>query len=165
MESWCERRLFWAIYIYKRSFYQDRLRTNIGKVEKKRDAFFAGRLSSTQRLRCWLSIRCERETKHTNKTSCPEPVLANHRVSYCIVVAVLLSKYPLTKRTTVFVSVLFPFCFWCVCRIRSACRAPSRGALAPGRAGCGRSPTAPSPRSSSTRCGIFFIIIFFNLIF
>ena len=29
------KRSFWAIYIYKRSFYQDRLRTNIGKTQKK----------------------------------------------------------------------------------------------------------------------------------
>eukprot|EP01046_Picozoa_sp_COSAG06_P023425 COSAG06_NODE_1859_length_8205_cov_15.172095_6_plen_96_part_00 len=30
---------FCAIYTYKRSFYQDRLGTNIGKALKKRDAF------------------------------------------------------------------------------------------------------------------------------
>ena len=145
--------LFWAIYIYKRSFYQDRLRTNIGKVEKKRDAFFAGRLSSTQRLRCWLSIRCERETKHEQnklstaclgKPSCFLLYLSSSSTT---------EQVPSDKTDDRFRFRFVVFCFRCVCRIRSACRAPSRGALAPGRAGCGRSPTAPSPRSSSTRCG------------
>jgi hypothetical protein len=39
--SGAKNAFFGAIYTYKRSFYQDRLGTNIGKVEK-RVAFFAG---------------------------------------------------------------------------------------------------------------------------
>ena len=33
--AWCGKRLFGAIGMYKRSIYQDRLGTNIGKVEGK----------------------------------------------------------------------------------------------------------------------------------
>ena len=38
----CEKRLFGTTLYQKRSFYQDRLRTNIGKALKKRGVTFAG---------------------------------------------------------------------------------------------------------------------------
>ena len=43
--SWrnrCGNRLFCAVLYYKRSIYQDRLGTNIGKTQKARGAFSAG---------------------------------------------------------------------------------------------------------------------------
>ena len=56
--SRCERRLFGAIQYYKRSFYKDRLGTNMGKVEGKGRFVQATRMAS----RCRTLILRTRET-------------------------------------------------------------------------------------------------------
>ena len=57
-ESWYEKRHFLScLYIYERSFYQDRLETNRGKVEK-RVAFFAG--STWTRWATWHTTQTKR---------------------------------------------------------------------------------------------------------